>query len=286
MLENILSEQTANFIKIFILANRCVKERVDFMKALITGASSGLGREMAKVLSEMGYDIIAAARRADRLEELKNELSTNVEVVACDVTDYRDCQRLCEYADEVDVFINNAGFGVFGEFCENDLERELKMVDTNVLAMHVLLRFFAEKFRERNSGYILNVASAAAFFTGPLFSAYYASKAYIYRLSLGLSEELYQEASDVSVSVLCPGPVYTEFGSVAKVNFGGGGRNGVTLTSRKVAEYAIDKMFKKKRVIVPGAVMKIAAFMRRILPETILARIAYTIQNSKCRIRD
>ncbi len=256
------------------------------MKALITGASSGLGREMAKVLSEMGYDIIVAARRTDRLEELKEELSANVEVVACDVTDYRDCRMLAEYADEVDIFINNAGFGVFGEFCENDLEKELKMLDTNVLAMHVLLRFFAEKFRERNSGYILNVASAAAFFTGPLFSAYYASKAYVYRLSLGLSEELYQECSDVSVSVLCPGPVHTEFGSVAKVNFGNGRKNGITLSARQVAEYAIDKMFKKKRVIVTGTVMKIAVFMRRILPEAWIARIAYTIQNSKCRIKD
>ncbi len=255
------------------------------MKALITGASSGLGRDMAKVLSERGYDIIAVARRADRLEELKKELKTDVEVIVADVTDYRDCQMLAERADEVDVFINNAGFGVFGEFCENDLERELKMLDTNVLAMHVLLRFFAEKFKARNSGYILNVASAAAFFSGPLFTAYYASKSYVLRLTQGLAEELYQAGSAVKVSALCPGPVHTEFGAVAKVSFGSGKKNPVTLTSKEVAEYAIKKMFKGKRIIIPGVIMKIAIFMRRILPETAISKVAYKIQNSKCRIK-
>ncbi len=256
------------------------------MKALITGASSGLGRDMARELSKRGYDIIAVARRADRLEELKKELKTNVEVIVCDVTNYSDCLMLKERADEVDVFINNAGFGVFGEFCENDLEKELKMIDTNVLAMHVLFRFFLEKFRERNSGYILNVASLAAFFSGPLFSAYYASKAYVLRLTEGVAEELWQEGSDVVVSALCPGPVYTEFSEVARVNFGNGKKNGITLTSKEVAEYAIKMLFKGKRVIVPGILMKIAVFMRRILSENAISRIAYMIQNSKCRLEE
>ncbi|MBQ7793728.1 MAG: SDR family oxidoreductase [Clostridia bacterium] len=254
------------------------------MKALITGASSGLGRDMARVMSERGYDIIAVARRSDRLEELKAELKTDVEVITCDVTDYKACKMLAERADEVDVFINNAGFGVFGAFCENDLERELKMLDTNVLAMHVLLRFFAEKFRERNSGYILNVASLAAFFPGPLFGAYYASKAYVLRLSQALAEELRQEGSDVSISVLCPGPVHTEFGSVARVNFGKP-NNGITLNCAEVAEYAIRKMFDGKSVIIPGKLMKIAAFLRRLLPDKLLAKIAYTIQFNKCTIK-
>lgn len=255
------------------------------MKALITGASSGLGRDMAHVLSEQGYDIIAVARRKDRLEELKRELETEVEVLCCDVSDSNQCKKLAERADEVDVLINNAGFGVFGELCSTNLDDELNMIDTNIRALHTLTKLFAEKFKKRDSGYILNVASLAAFFPGPIFGAYYASKAYVLRLSQALAEELRREKSNVTISVLCPGPVHTEFGEIAKVSFGTGSEGRakkLVLTSRDVAEYAIHKMFLGKQVIIPGIMMKIAAFMRHILSDPLLARIVYRIQNKKC----
>lgn len=258
------------------------------MKALITGASSGLGWDMAHILSDMGYDIIAVARREDRLLKLKEELNTEVEVVCCDLTDTDACKGLERFADEVDVFINNAGFGVFGDLCSNDLDKELSMIDTNIKAVHILTKVFAKKFKEKDKGYILNVASLAAFFPGPLFGAYYASKSYVLRLSQALAEELRRDKSKVSVSVLCPGPVHTEFGDVARVNFGTGKEKAgkkLVLTSRDVAEYAIKKMFLGKQVIIPGGIMKIAVFLRRILSDKALARVVYMIQDKKCRIK-
>lgn len=255
------------------------------MKALITGASSGIGREIAHVLSEKGYDIIAVARRIERLEALKQELKTNVEIICADVTDVNQCKNLALRAPEVDVFINNAGFGVFGSFCSTNLELELKMIDTNIRGMHILLKLFAEEFKKRNSGYILNVASLAAFFPGPLFSAYYASKAYVLRLSQSLAEELRQAKSNVKISVLCPGPVHTEFGEVAKVSFGNGTEKKgakIILSSRAVAKYAVKKLFKGKEIIIPGVIMRIAASLRHILSDRFLAKAVFVIQNKKC----
>ncbi|MBE7039161.1 MAG: SDR family oxidoreductase [Ruminococcaceae bacterium] len=254
------------------------------MKALITGASSGIGRDIARVLSEMGYDIIAVARRIERLEELKKELKTNVEIISLDVTNEEECRKLALRASEIDVFINNAGFGVFGDFCSTDLDAELKMIDTNIYGMHILLKLFLKEFKKRDSGYILNVASLAAFFPGPLFGAYYASKAYVLRITQSIAEELRQEKSNVKISVLCPGPVKTEFENVAKVSFGNEtekiGKN-IILSSRTVAEYAVKKLFKGKMIIVPGFIMRIAVLMRHILPDKLLSRAVFFIQSKK-----
>ena len=255
------------------------------MKALITGASSGLGRDMATVLSEMGYAIIAVARREDKLKELQAELKTNVEIICCDVTDRAQCVQLAERASEVDIFINNAGFGVFGNFDVTDLDSELRMLDTNVRALHILTKLVSKTFKERGYGHILNVASLAAFFPGPMFGAYYATKSYVLRISQAVAEELRQTKSDVKISILCPGPVHTEFGDVANVNFGNGTEKAtkhLVLTSMDVAKYAIKKMLKGKEVIIPGAIMKIAVFLRRILPDKTLANIVYLIQSKKC----
>lgn len=255
------------------------------MKALITGASSGLGWDMAHVLSEKGYDIIAVARREDRLLKLKDELKTNVEVVVCNLADVEECKKLSQKATDVDIFINNAGFGVFGSFTETELEDELRMIDTNVKAVHVLTKLVVKTFKERGYGYILNVASLASFFPGPLFAAYYASKSYVLRLSQAIYEELRRDKSKVKISVLCPGPVHTEFGDVAKVSFGLGKEKGkklIVLTSCDVAEYAIREMFSGKLVIIPGLIMKIAASLRRILPDKIMARVVCLIQHKKC----
>ena len=255
------------------------------MKAIITGASSGIGRDMARILSGMGYDIIAVARREERLLDLKKELKTNVEILCCDVTDVQQCKGLAKKAAEAEIFINNAGFGVFGELCDTELDDELRMLETNIRAVHILTKLVAKIFRERNSGYILNVASLAAFFPGPLFGAYYASKAYVLRISQALSEELRREGSNVKISVLCPGPVHTEFGDVAGVSFGLGTEKGgrfIIKNCRYVAEYAIKKMFAGKSVIIPGGLMKIAVFLRRILPDKMLARAVCMIQREKC----
>ncbi len=254
------------------------------MKALITGASSGLGWEMATILSEKGYDIIAVARREEKLIALKNTLKTNVEVLCLDVTKTEDIEKIATYLDDADIFINNAGFGVFGELCSSDLDKELSMIETNVRAVHILTKLAAQKFKEKNKGHIMNVASIAAFFPGPLFSAYYASKAYVFRLTQALYEELRQEKSGVKVSVLCPGPVKTEFEKVAKVSFGNGtekGRDWIIADKRKVSEYAIKMMLKGKFIIIPTTLMKIAVFTRRILSEKMLCKVLYLLQSKK-----
>ncbi len=254
------------------------------MKALITGASSGLGREMAKILSRKGYDIIAVARREDKLLSLKEELKTNTEIMCLDVTKREDLEKIGEKLSETDIFINNAGFGVFGDFCSSDLQKELQMIETNVKAVHILTKMAAKAFKEKNSGYIMNVASVAAFYPGPLFSAYYASKSYVFRLTEALYEELRQEKSRVRVSVLCPGPVKTEFEDVAGVSFGRGdekGRDLIIADKTYVANYAIDKMFKGKLIIVPGKLMKAGVFLRRILSEKMLLKLLFLLQSKK-----
>lgn len=254
------------------------------MKALITGASSGLGRDMARVLSKKGYDIIAVARREERLLELQKELETNVEIIRMDITSKENCLELSKRAGEVDIFINNAGFGVFGNFDETDLDSELKMIDTNIKSVHILTKLFAKEFKKKNSGKILNVASLAAFFPGPLFASYYGTKSYVLRLSQSIQEELRQSGSKAKISVLCPGPVNTEFGDVAKVSFGKGDEKGkslIVLESMDVAEYAIKKLLSGKEIIIPGFLMKVAVFMRHFLSDKLLAKAAYVLQSSK-----
>lgn len=248
------------------------------MKALITGASSGIGRDMARVLDKKGIDLILVARRKDRLEELKNELNVNVEIISLDISKEENCYALYEEVKDknVDILINNAGFGLFGKFDETDLEKEINMIDLNITALHILTKLFLKDFKKRNFGYILNVASSAAFSAGPLLSSYYATKNYVYRLTEAIYEELRRDKINVYVGALCPGPVDTEFNDVANVKFGV-----KSLTSKYVAEYAIKNMFKKKLIIVPGFIMKVTRILQKIMPEKLILKVCYKIQKSK-----
>lgn len=248
------------------------------MKALITGASSGLGADMARVLSDMGYDLILVARRKTRLTKLKSELKTDVKIITMDISSTFNCMDLYNQVkdDNIDVLINNAGFGIFGEFTETSLDKELDLIDTNIKGVHILTKLFLSDFTKLNRGYILNVASSAAFQAGPLMATYYASKGYVLRLSEAIYEELRQIKSNVGISVLCPGPVDTEFNKVAKVQFAV-----KAMQSKDVAEYAIKKMFKKKLVIIPGTTMKFAYHGMKLIPKKLLLRINYGIQSKK-----
>lgn len=174
------------------------------MKALITGASSGIGRDMARYLSSLGYDLVIVARRENLLEELKSELETNVEVEVVDVSIKENCVALYERHKDIDLLINNAGFGLFGEFTETDLDKEISLIDTNIKATHILTKLYVQNMKEKNSGRILNVASIAGFMTGPLMSSYYASKNYVVELSSAINKELKKSGSKVSISILCP----------------------------------------------------------------------------------
>ena len=138
------------------------------MRAVITGASAGIGREMARILAARGYDLTLIARREERLKELAAELPVRCKILAADVSSVRQCRLVYEAArgDDVEIVINNAGFGLFGQFAETDLDRELEMIQTNIVAVHVLTKLFLRDFKKRNKGYLMNVSSSAAFFAG------------------------------------------------------------------------------------------------------------------------
>lgn len=246
------------------------------MKALITGASSGIGRDMARYLGKKGFDLILVARRKDKLEELKSDIKTNVEMICMDVSKKENCIELFNKVKDVDILINNAGFGTFGEFDKTDLETEINMIDTNIKAVHILTKLFLQDMKAKNKGYILNVASIAGFLPGPLMATYYSSKSYVLRLTQGINEELKKCKSNVKLSVLCPGPIKTEFQERAGVKF-----NTKALTSEYVAKYAIEKMLKGKEIIVPGIKIKLAKFGSKIVPDKILAKITYKMQEKK-----
>lgn len=250
------------------------------MKALITGASSGIGKDMARYLSSLGYDLILVARRKTYLENLKKELSTNVKIIPYDLAVQDNLDNLWnEVKDEdIDLLINNAGFGLFGEFDKTDLDREFEMIDVNIKALHYLTKKFLIKFKKEDKGRILNVASSAGFMAGPKLSTYYASKNYALRLSEAIYEELKVAKSNVHISCLCPGPVDTEFNKVAHGEF-----HTKSLTSEYVAKYAIDHSLKNKLYIIPSFRMKVAIFLTRLVPRKLLLKITYQIQDRKTR---
>lgn len=250
----------------------------DSMVALITGASSGIGRDMARYLASKNIDLILVARRKERLEELKKELDVSVTIVVLDLLEEKNCYQLYEKfeKEKIDILINNAGFGLFGTFDKTDLERELEMIQLNIIAYHILTKLFLQKFERDGGGYILNVCSSAGFLAGPRLSTYYATKNYVLKLTMAIYEELRHEKSPVVLSALCPGPVNTEFNKVAHGKFKVDGAS-----SSYVAKYAIDKMFQKKLLIVPTFSMKMGLFFSRFLPWKVLLKITYQIQYRK-----
>lgn len=246
------------------------------MKALVTGASSGIGRDISRELSKRGYDLVIVARDIDKLEELKNELKTNVTIIGMDLTSEDNCKKLHEQAKDIDVLVNNAGFGDFGNFTETDLNKEINMIKTNVVAVHILTKLYLQDMVKRDNGIILNVASIAGFMPGPLMATYYATKNYVVRLSESIREELKKQKSNVKISVLCPGPVKTNFNNVANVRF-----ELSSLTSEYVAKYAVKKALENKFYIVPGFTIKVAKVLSKITPTPIVAKCSYYMQKRK-----
>ena len=248
----------------------------DRMKALITGASSGIGKEMAIYLSELGYDLILVARNKKRMEELRDIVKTKIEIFEYDLSNIDNCYKLYDEVKNknIDVIINNAGFGLLGDYKDSDLNIELNMIDLNVKCLHILTKLFVNN---DSTKYILNVASSAGLMAGgPLMSTYYATKSYVVDYSRALYEELRRNKSDKSISILCPGPVNTNFNNVANVSFSMNG-----LDSKYVAKYAIDKMFKKKLIIIPGFSTRLGLWFMNIIPSKLLLKITYNFQNKK-----
>lgn len=248
------------------------------MKALITGASSGMGRDMAKILSQKGYDLILVARDEKRLKEVKKQLKTEAKIVVMDISKEENCKKLYEENKDIDILINNAGFGDCGHFEETSLDKDIQMIHTNIIAYHILTKLYLKEMIKKDSGKILNVASIAGFMPGPLMTTYYSTKNYVVRFSESIREELRRKKSKVQISILCPGPVDTNFNKVADVEFALKG-----LSSEYVAKYAINKFLKGKFYIVPGWKIKLARFGAKLAPASFVAKISYNMQKRKIR---
>lgn len=246
------------------------------MKALITGASSGIGKEMAIYLGQKGIDLILVAREEDKLQEVQKQIKTNSEIICMDLSLAENCIELYKKVNDVDILINNAGFGAFGEFTEIDLEKELSMINTNVCAVHILTKLFLEDMCKKNNGYILNVASIAGFLPGPHMATYHATKSYVLKLTQSIYEELSKRKSNVKISALCPGPIKTAFLDKANVRF-----KTKLMTAEYVAKYAINNMFKGKYMILPGGNNKAIRFLSKIVPDKIVGKIVYRMEEAR-----
>lgn len=257
---------------------------MDSKIALVTGASSGIGRDITRELAKKGYDVIIVARNERELNQVKQELEkdykVNIYVEPCDVSIREGCKKLHDAVfnkyGTIDVLVNNAGFGTCGKFTDTDLEKEVKMIDTNVTAYHILTKLFLQDMTKIDRGHILNVASIAGFMPGPLMATYYSTKAYIVRLTQSLRQELKMQKSKVKISALCPGPVRTNFNKVADVKFNIPGQS-----SEYVAKYAVSKMLKDRLLIFPGFYIWISRLLAKIMPDQFVAFVCYYMQRRK-----
>lgn len=251
------------------------------MLALVTGASSGIGYEIAIKLSKLGYDVIAVGRNEKKLKELKENCNTCVCIEILDLLEKDNIYLLYEKykGKNIDILVNSAGIGDIGEFFNTDLNIDLELISLNITATHILTKLFLEEMIKRDSGYILNVTSSAAFAPGPLMATYYATKAYVFKVTTSISKELKKAKSKVVLSVLCPGPVDTNFNNKLNISF-----SIKPVSAKYVSEYALKKLLKNnKKVIIPGIKNKMGVFLSKVLPNSILEEYIYNMQKGKLR---
>lgn len=250
------------------------------MYALITGASSGIGREIAVQLAKRGYGLILVARNKGALEELAHSLDTKTVVIALDLSKEKNCIKLYHILRDkpIDILVNNAGFGCYGEFAGTKLSTELNMIGLNVCALHILTKLFLRKMLRDGRGYILNVASLAAFAPGPYMATYYATKSYVLKLTESIAAELKHKSRSVSISAFCPGPVSTDFNNRAGVSF-----SMKPIDSSLAARTALKGMFERKRVIFPRPVDAATAMVAKTAPSGLVAAVCRHIQKKKLK---
>lgn len=246
--------------------------------ALVTGASAGLGVEFARQLQKRGHALVLVARRKDRLQALAKELG-NARVVSIDLSKANATAKLMAdleaNGETVDLLVNNAGFGLIGQFAKLDAGRQREMIDLNIATLTELCRAVAPAMIERKQGGIINVASTAAFQPGPKMAVYFATKAFVLSLSEALHEEL--KPHGIKVTCLCPGPTRTEFGDVA--GFGGNGMfDKLAMESTSVVTAALEGLDRNKAVVIPGWVNKAGATSTRFAPRFVVRKIAGAIK--------
>ena len=256
------------------------------MTALITGASSGIGLQLARIFAANRHDVVLVARSEDKLREVARECESKgvkAHVVAADLAKPEAARTIADRVDalgvQIDFLVNNAGLGVYGRFAETPLDRELESIQVNVVALTELTKRLLPAMIARRSGRILNVASTAAFVPGPLMAIYYATKAYVVSFSEAIANEL--EGTGVTVTVLCPGPTATGFQSAANLE----GSRIVSLLrkadSLSVARAGYDAMMAGKVVAVPGVSNKVGALVPRLFPRAVIRKVVRAIQEPR-----
>ena len=253
--------------------------------ALITGASSGIGLELARVFARERWDLVLVSRNLSRLDALASELSNqygiSAQPIAQDLSDPEAPSALFEEIQRrslrIDALVNNAGIGSFGPFMQIGLERDIELLEINVMSLTKLTKLFLAPMLERREGYVLNVASTAAFQPGPLMAVYYASKAYVLSLSEALAYEV--RGSGVSVSALCPGATATDFQERAQMTRSKLFRRNV-MRADVVAEAGYRGMMQRKAVILPGLANKLIANSSRFAPRSVVVRIVRKVQEA------
>jgi len=257
--------------------------------AVVTGASSGIGREFARLAAGDGYEVVLVARRRERLEELARELTGTFGVaaipLAADLSDPFAPERIFREVTgsrpDVDLLVNAAGLGVHGLFADAPLERQLETLQVNVLALTALTKLFLTGMRERRRGVIVNLASTAAFQPGPFMAVYYASKAYVLSFTEALAEEL--RGTGVTATALCPGPTVTEFQKLAGVEDTPLFTGRMVSDAATVARAGYAGAMKGKRVVVPGLANRILGLAARIGPSRLSTRVARRLQEKRSR---
>lgn len=253
-------------------------------RTLITGASSGIGLEIARVMAAKGRDLVLVARSKDKLEKLKVELESDygvlVDIFVKDLSEKNAANDIFEYTTmndiHVDILVNNAGFGDYGKFYYRNLEKQTKMVQVNIVALMELTYLYLPNMLTNSKGRILNLASVASFQPGPLMSVYYASKAFVLSFSEALSVEL--KGTGVKVTALCPGPTPTGFREAAEFRKTGILKTFKGPTASEVAEYGIKAMFANSVIVVPGLLNKGLLILSKLLPRCLVRRAVYQLQ--------
>lgn len=247
--------------------------KIDY--ALITGASTGIGLELAKLCAAKGYNLVLVARSSNKLEtiatELKDKNNIKVKIITKDLSKYNSGFELYSEIQKenlrIDLLINNAGFGGLGYFSETDLQYELDMIQVNISSLVILTKLFLQKMKENNFGIIFNVASTAAYQPGPSMAVYYASKAFVLNFSEAVSKEL--QGSNVSVTTLCPGPTETEFQKRASMSNSKLFKSNLIASSESVARIGLELALKRKRVVIPGFINRIGIYSSKFLPRSL-----------------
>jgi len=251
--------------------------------ALITGASGGIGYELCRQFAKNGYDLILVARDEEKLktysEEFKKNHDTKSTIILKDLSSVTSAEEIFHQLKHekisVDVLVNNAGFGTFGKFLETDLKKELSMMQVNMITLTLLTKLLLPEMIQKKSGKILNVASTAAFFPGPLMAVYYATKAFVYSFSQAIRQEL--KNTGVSVTVLCPGPTRTGFEKGADLQASKLFKHAL-MDAPVVAEIAYKGLMKNKGIVIPGLRNKIQIFSEHFVPRNLIAGIVESAQ--------